>query len=208
MVTLFFSAVLIFLLSFWLYKHAWGWDDPFTPRGVPIAGPLRPFAGSVWGFWRNLPGKRDVANVARLGRVYGEYFGHRPVLIVADPEVLSDLLVRQFDAFAQRGDPLQLLRSKERIRRREIFAMDAAPWKKARAAITPVFSAAKLRRMCPLIAECVDSMVSQLSATSGADVVVSPRFQALQLDVIASAAFGIKLNSLEDPKHPFVRMVG
>jgi cytochrome P450 len=73
--------------------------------------------------------------------------------------------------------------------------------------MSPTFSSGKMRRMQPLIDECVQTMVENLKklCKSGeAEMDVKEVFGALSMDVVITVAFGTKVNSLMDVNNPII----
>lgn len=73
-----------------------------------------------------------------------------------------------------------------------LFARDSK-WKKLRQIVTPAFSPNKIRRMLPLIDNCVLDLIEALES-SGPIVDVKPYFSGFTLDTIANCAFGIQVS--------------
>lgn len=137
------------------------------------------------------------------GRVCGYYLGRTPVVVIADPDMLRQVMVRDFSSFTNRltrpfatkpmTDCLLMLRNER--------------WKRVRSILTPSFSAAKMKEMVPLINTATDSLMSNLnvSAESGEAFDIHRCFGCFTMDVIASVAFGTRVDSQKNPDDPFVR---
>lgn len=136
------------------------------------------------------------------GRVCGYYLGRRPVVVVADPDMLRQVMVRDFSSFPNRmtirfatkpmSDCLLMLRNER--------------WKRVRSILTPSFSAAKMKEMVPLIQTATDSLMNNLNAyaESGEAFDIHRCFGCFTMDVIASVAFGTQVDSQKNPDDPFV----
>ncbi|XP_046596128.1 probable cytochrome P450 6a13 [Neodiprion lecontei] len=128
-----------------------------------------------------------------------------PALFLANPEVLCDIMIKNFDAWTDRGvpknpesDPLS----------QHVAALDGKMWKDVRTKLTPTFTSAKLKHMHHLLLECgkdlekyLESLVSKNEAIEAREV--SAKFAT---DVIGSCAFGIQMNSLSDEDAAFRNM--
>ncbi|KAL0968495.1 hypothetical protein UPYG_G00267600 [Umbra pygmaea] len=79
-------------------------------------------------------------------------------------------------------------------------------WKRVRSIITPSFSAAKMKEMCPLITTATNTLLTHLHgrAESGMSFDIHRCFGSFTMDVIASVAFGTQVDSQNDPDDPFV----
>ncbi|UYV82550.1 CYP3A4 [Cordylochernes scorpioides] len=94
-------------------------------------------------------------------------------------------------------------------------------WKRVRAKLTPVFSSGKMRKvrtasfrsvsacvqMALLINECAETTCQNFAEISDTKEPYNVRkiFGAFTMDVIATTAFGTKLDSHHDPENPFVK---
>ena len=81
----------------------------------------------------------------------GVYEGRKPVLMLKDPEMLKDVLIKSFPTFADRGynvhefvDPLT----------QNLFFLNFNKWKPLRQKLTPVFTSGKLKEMFYLVNGC------------------------------------------------------
>ncbi|XP_069131891.1 cytochrome P450 3A11-like isoform X2 [Argopecten irradians] len=125
-------------------------------------------------------------------------------LVVADKEMLKEILVKQFNNFPDRmtipefnGDlEYNLLNTKGDY------------WKHDRSVITPTFSSGKLRKMVPLVQEACDTLIKTCrdAVKDGDDGQVEMRrlFGGYTMDVISSTAFGIHVDSQGNPNDLFV----
>lgn len=137
------------------------------------------------------------------GRICGYYFGRRPMVVIADPDIIKQVLVRDFNGFPNRNsyqfapkpmrDSLPLLRN--------------AQWKRVRSILTPTFSAAKMKEMVPLINTATNTLMDNLKvhAESNQAFDIHKCFKYFSMDVIASVAFGTQVDSQNNPDDPFVR---
>lgn len=141
-------AVLATLLSilfatFYFYvKFAFSY---WKRRGVPYIEPSIPFGN----FGPALRGSRslgqnmlDLYN-ASIAPIVGAYLAFRPVIILRDPKIIQDVLIKDFQYFRDRGfhldsdvDPLIA----------NLFFTDEN-WKEMRTKLSPAFSSGKLKAM-------------------------------------------------------------
>ncbi len=114
----------------------------------------------------------------------------RPTLLIADLEltktILNDLV--NFPNRIKFGAERNI--TGENI----LFARDAK-WRRLRQIVTPSFSPNKIRRMLPLIENCVRDLIEALDASEPI-VNVKPYFSGFTLDTIANVAFGIQVGNL------------
>uniref|UniRef100_A0A1A8P9F7 Thromboxane-A synthase n=1 Tax=Nothobranchius pienaari TaxID=704102 RepID=A0A1A8P9F7_9TELE len=193
------TLLLVFLCLFYWYSVY-----PFSVlsrHGIKHPKPV-PFFGNIFmfreGFFKPLT---DIINTH--GRVCGYYLGRRPVVVIADPDMLRQVMVKDFSNFTNRikfrfatkptTDSLLMLRNEQ--------------WKRVRSILTPSFSAAKMKEMAPLINTAADALMSNLNvhAESGEAFDIHRCFGCFTMDVIASVAFGTQVDSQNNPDDPFVR---
>ena len=199
-------AFLTFLLAYCIH-YGFTRPDWFTPQGIPIARPLHPFIGNLWGIWKEPMNETAVRQMKSLGnpKIFGSYRGRTPVLVVADCDLIKDILIKDFEAFPNRPNPFG--QQTQPIIRKFISTLENAEWKALRNQLSPMFSSGKLKKMVGLIDECNHSLIEsfkKVARESGGNVEVRPQYRSFQLDVIATTAFGTKLKSLNDPENPFI----
>ncbi|KAM9376748.1 thromboxane-A synthase isoform 2-T3 [Pholidichthys leucotaenia] len=161
-----------------------------------------PFFGNLFLFHQGLYGPiTDI--VKKHGKVCGYYLVRRPVVVVADPDMLKQVMVKDFSSFPNRmnnrfvtkpiSDSLLMLKNEQ--------------WKRVRSILTPTFSAAKMKEMVPLINTAIDTLMNNLNvkAESGEAFDIHKCFGCFTMDVIASVAFGTQVDSQNNPDDPLVR---
>lgn len=140
----------------------------------------------------------------------GERFGgiwqiFTPSLLIIDPELIRDIMVKDFDIWPDRGvnvnferDPLS----------QHIVNLESWKWKTVRSKLTPTFTSAKLKNMHYLLIECGDAFEKYLEELSNNGKLLEARDSSARFttDVIGSCAFGIKMNSLSQEDALFRRM--
>ncbi|KAH8362010.1 hypothetical protein KR200_001666, partial [Drosophila serrata] len=140
----------------------------------------------------------------------GIYMFHEPCLLIRDPELVKNILVRDFGKFCdrhantdQRHDPLGS---------HNLFFLKNPAWKQVRMKLSPFFTGTRLRQMFPLIEEVGASMDAHLRQQPLDDEHLdSFELDAKELcalfttDVIATVAFGVRANSFKDPNGDFRR---
>nr|XP_021485481.1 cytochrome P450 3A2-like [Meriones unguiculatus] len=79
-------------------------------------------------------------------------------------------------------------------------------WKRIRALLSPTFTSGKLKEMFPIVEQYGDILVKYLrgKAEKGKPVPVKEVFGAYSMDVVTSTSFGVNIDSLNNPKDPFV----
>ncbi|XP_046579199.1 cytochrome P450 3A4-like [Haliotis rubra] len=200
--------------------------------GVDITLPLTLLAGFlvfvyIYGKWRfrlmrnaGIPGPEpdiylgDLRRTMRdgfdlenkLGKQYGDVFGFwlggLPMVNVFDPDILKEVLVKDFKTFTDRLSfelddfPLST----------NLFNVQGETWRRLRNIVSPTFSGVKLRRMCAGLNTCAGKLTDNFAAAaeSGETVDVKTYFGAFSMDSIASTAFGIDTQSQNNRESGFI----
>ncbi|CAG2177208.1 unnamed protein product, partial [Oppiella nova] len=92
------------------------------------------------------------------GKIYGIYNGNRPVLIVAEPELIKQICVKDFHIFTDRNTNRRM----HPILSRHLVAESGDDWKRIRSIVTPTFSSSKMKKMYPMIRQCLDDFIVEL----------------------------------------------
>ncbi|XP_077538346.1 cytochrome P450 3A24-like, partial [Haemaphysalis longicornis] len=110
----------------------------------------------------------DQERYKKFGRVFGIYEGGKPTLVVADPELVKQILVKDFPAFPNR----RLRQLKDSILSNMMIFAYVDRWRKIRPAASPAFSTGKLKKMNGLIQDCAKVTCDhlKLAAKKEADI--------------------------------------
>ncbi|XP_050042672.1 cytochrome P450 3A24-like [Dermacentor andersoni] len=125
------------------------------------------------------------------GRLFGSFEDGKPVLFVAEPDLLKLILVRDaaltHKKVAQFDDP---------ILGNLMVNVDPKQWRKLRSATSPAFTTGKLRKMQAIIDGCaaVTSERLKRAAAASEDIDLKGFYGLYTLDAVASCSFGAKLS--------------
>ncbi|XP_044727716.1 cytochrome P450 9e2-like [Chrysoperla carnea] len=139
-------------------------------------------------------------------QVYGSYPFRIPQLIVKDPDIIRNIMVKDFDHFVNHLDGFF---NADPLFGKSLFALKDKKWRDMRTILSPVFTGSKLRGLCELISECGTQTMdhySEMCRQKQNNVLKIDFLDACTRftnDVIASVAFGIKVNSLTHPNNEF-----
>jgi cytochrome P450 len=138
-------------------------------------------------------------------KYWGGYEMSTPVLAVADPDLLRDILVKDFHIFPHRRD----ITLGDKITDNMVSILKGEDWKRVRTTITPAFTSKRMRQMSSIINDCSMSVVKSCEKhfMQKQPIECKSLFGAYTMDVIASAAFATKINSYDDPENEFVKRV-
>lgn len=122
-----------------------------------------------------------------------------------DPELLKQIIVKDFDYFA---DHTTFIETKTNdLFGNSLIMLRGQKWRDMRATLSPAFTGTKMRLMFKLVTECVDDLTRHLSQRGEAgqrnNWDMKELFSRCTNDMIASCAFGCKVNSLENTENEF-----
>ncbi|XP_054165014.1 cytochrome P450 3A21-like [Oppia nitens] len=190
-------VVVVAVVIIAIYRYATRNHDYWQRLGLTGPRPL-PFVGTIAYMTRTPLQELVVKWQQKYGKLYGCFYGNEPVLVVADPELIKDILVKDFDVFVDRdivGD--------HPILSRHLFHAVGNDWRRIRSIVTPGFSSAKLKALIyPRVRQCLADLCSALDVYTVPDssnghqrpsVDMKTVFCNYTLDSIVRTAFSLKI---------------
>lgn len=191
----------VFLLFLTLYLYT-AWKHSLWRRlGVPGPTPF-PFLGVLKDAIQKGILKNDVELVKKYGRFFGTYNGTIPQLYVSDPDLIKELFIKESQTFTNR---VLILKTDELLDNMITGAVDDH-WKFLRSTMTPTFTTGKLKAMVSMVQRCCNDLVGNIISKNvdGQDVDMKEVCSGYTMDVIATTAFGLQVNSQKEPNNAFV----
>lgn len=175
-------------------------------RGVKFLPPKFPFGNFQDTFLQRLSIGKATEKFYNTSSepVVGVYVFTRPILVLRDPEIIRCVLIRDFQNFYDRGvyvdenrDPLSA----------HLFSLSGQKWKGLRMRLTPTFTSGKLKAMFGTLVDCGAPLQKYIDRLVQAGKLLDVRelSASYATDVIASVAFGVDVNSIDDPNTDFRR---
>lgn len=123
-------------------------------------------------------------------------------LLLRDPELIRNILIKDFAYFTDRGVPIDVEREPLSG---HLFGLPGPKWKKLRTKLTPTFTSGKLRAMFPTILKCGTILQNYLDKLieTGELLDVKEISASHATNIIASVAFGIDIDAINDPQNEF-----
>ncbi|XP_035218550.1 cytochrome P450 3A8-like [Stegodyphus dumicola] len=191
-----------FAVIFFLYRYSTRSHSYWKKKDIPFVKPF-PIFGSVLENMSKPLSEVELDRYKKYGLVYGHYEGNRAVLSVADPALLRDIFVKDFQFFTGRrpigtGNP---------VTENMMSTLRGEDWKRVRTIVTPTFTTGKIKRMMSILKDCSKTLVENFRkfAEKGEPVEAKTLYGAFTMDVIASSAFSTKIDSHNDPNNKFVQ---
>ncbi|XP_049831914.1 probable cytochrome P450 6a14 isoform X1 [Schistocerca gregaria] len=199
-------VVIAAALVLWVcyFRHFSYW----TEKGAPQSRPWTPFGNCYKSILQKQMLSEDLDELYRRfrdKRYVGYYRGLEPRLLVIDPNLIRQILVKDFDFFTDR-EPVPL---DDPILEGQLFFMKGDRWRRLRNKLSPLFTSGKLKHTFQTLNECGSEMVEVLADAAREGKVLQFRevFALYTTEVIATLAFGVKLNCQRNPDCDF-RMWG
>lgn len=161
-------GIAAFLLFFYyhLTKNFDFWEkrQVLGPKPIPFFGNFKDVAFRKVHLADYL---KDMYDTYTEEPAVGVFFRSSPALLLRDPEIIRDVMIKSFSSFADRGvkiyadiDPLA----------QHLLYLEYDRWKLWRKKLTPTFSSGKLKDMFYLVNECADQFDQYL------DTIGKPNF--------------------------------
>ncbi|KFM82631.1 Cytochrome P450 3A13, partial [Stegodyphus mimosarum] len=198
MATFLIGVAVIYLM----YRYSTSRQSYWKNKGIPYAKPF-PLLGSVLENISQPLHDTELNRYKKYGAVYGHFEGNRPLISIANPTLLRDIFVKDFQFFTGRrsfdtGNP---------IVEKMLSVVNGEDWKRIRTIVTPTFTTGKIKRMLSIFKDCSKTIVENFRkfAEKGEPVEAKSIYGAFTMDIIASSAFSTKIDSHNDPNNKFVQ---
>ncbi|KAG7204263.1 hypothetical protein KM043_002085 [Ampulex compressa] len=202
--TLAYVVILLLILFMYLTRNYnfWHIRDVKGPR--PVLG-FGNFVGASLGLVSMGDYLKRIYDKYKNERMIGVFSGTEPLLLLKDPALIKDVLIKDFSVFADRGihtdDKIDTFAA-------SLFTIDPERWRPLRMKLSTVFSSGKLKEMFHILLECSDHFERFMERIVARGEPVDCRMATSKFtaDVIGACAFGIDCQALEDEDCTFLRM--
>ncbi|KAI5652183.1 cytochrome p450 domain-containing protein [Phthorimaea operculella] len=182
----------------------------FERRGVKTPKVIIPY-----GNWRDMFKGEKHASVVMTEiyksfpeeRFIGSFEYLKPLLIVRDLELIKKITIKDYEYFIDHQTFLDP--EVNPLFAKGLFFLNGQTWKDMRSTLTPAFTGSKMRQMIPFMNEVGDQMILNLkkninnSKSGQLEVDVKDLMARYACDVIASCAFGLKVDSHSERENEF-----
>ncbi|XP_071508121.1 cytochrome P450 3A7-like [Diadema antillarum] len=187
-------VALIFVREIWNMLY-------FKRRGIPGPTPL-PFLGNTLELAKGLHQSMTKYS-KKYDDVCGIFLFRRPAFLVFDIEVIKQIMVKDFTNFVDRAPDVLKVSPFDKM----ITQLKGDHWRNVRNLLSPTFTASKMKMMSSLVNECCDKLVhniGKLQAENNQLIECFSTFGRFSMDGIARCAFGLQVDSQNNPDDPFV----
>ncbi|XP_031353131.1 probable cytochrome P450 6a13 isoform X1 [Photinus pyralis] len=198
-----FLALLVLITTVyvkWMYSYWKRRNVPQLPHSFPFGNAENPLTRKLFiDEWLALVYKAFKERGSKHGGVY--FFVH-PMYVPIAPEVIKNIMQKDFHHFVERGlyynekdDPLSA----------NLFFIGGQKWKNLRAKLTPTFTSGKMKMMFETLVACVDPMQNDMASycANKKPVDIKDILARFTTDVIGSCAFGLECNSFTNEDAAF-----
>jgi len=193
----------IILVTIYIYiKSSYSY---WTKLGIPISNPIVPFGDFFEQVIKNSSFQTEVTKLYKTfeGHKYVGLYGlGKRILLVREIDLIRDILVKDFSHFhdrglniSEKGNPLD----------QHLFSLTGAKWRNLRVKLTPTFTSGKMKMMLGTMVDCGKELRDILlqTARKGEAIEIKDILARYATDIIASCAFGIQCNCLQNPDAEF-----
>ncbi|CAG9801977.1 unnamed protein product [Chironomus riparius] len=196
-------ATAIYFINQYLFSY-------WSRQGIPFKKPVFLLGELSAILSRNVPSLgeffENFYKNYKQSRILGIYFSYRPTLMVCDPILIQEIMIKDFGSFHDRGipadeeiDPLSA----------HLFSLSGQRWRDLRVKLSPTFTSGKLKGMYPTIFNCAQTMQKYLEKEmkNGTDNFDTHDLLArFTTSIISSVAFGIENDCINDRENIFRKM--
>ncbi|KAK2818354.1 hypothetical protein Q7C36_022287 [Tachysurus vachellii] len=192
------ALILIFISLLLLYGY---WPYSLFKR-LGVSGPKPvPFFGTMLEYRKGMH-NFDMECFQKYGKIWGMYDARQPVLCIMDTEIIKSVLIKEcYSLFTNRRNfrlngPLY----------DAVSIIEDEDWRRIRSVLSPSFTSGRLKEMFGIMKSHSRSLVKNLQKVSerGESADIKEFFGAYSMDVVTSTAFSVDIDSLNNPKDPFV----
>ena len=142
-------------------------------------------------------------------KIFGYFMTGQPTVVINDEELAKKVLIKDFDHFTDlRAMGYKAQTKDAQIMEHQLSNLKGEKWKTVRSIMTGVFSSGKLKLMTPHIVKCGEQLEAYMEqiVERGEEIEARNIASLFTMDSLASSAYGLEINSFENPENTFRRM--
>ncbi|XP_077293366.1 cytochrome P450 9e2-like isoform X2 [Arctopsyche grandis] len=197
-----------------LYLYGSRTYDHFKNKDVKCVKPPLPFFGSgIWVFL-GIEHFQDFIlrcyNTCKDDKYLGLFEVQRPIILIKDVEILKLVGIEDFDSFPNHRSIIS--EEIDPLFGSALISLEDQKWRNMRATLSPAFASSKMKNMFVLVEEIAKEFSnfyveqSKNAVDKTTEIEANDSFIRYTNDVIATCAFGIKMNSMKNTDHKFYKL--
>ncbi|XP_046617580.1 cytochrome P450 6k1-like [Neodiprion virginianus] len=147
---------------------------------------------------------KDLYDKGKGLKYLGFYIFDKPALLIRDPVIIKNVLIKDFNYFSDR---FVAASDTDTLGTANLFSIKNPHWRILRNKLTPVFSSGKLKKMFYLMAAVAEDLDTHLETLNlhgkGRVIELKETCAKYTTDVVGSCAYGLQVNSLNNPEAEF-----
>ncbi|XP_059612264.1 probable cytochrome P450 9f2 [Phlebotomus argentipes] len=147
----------------------------------------------------------DIYNQHPNEKIIGYWDVTQPSIMIKDPDLVKVIAVKEFDHFQDHKSVIT--EEIDVLFGNSLISLKGQKWRDMRSTLSPAFTGSKMRLMSDLVVEICEQMVEFLKEEAKAKGPqtheMKDLFSRLANDVIATSAFGVKVDSLKNRENEF-----
>ncbi|KAH9396192.1 hypothetical protein TYRP_019945, partial [Tyrophagus putrescentiae] len=153
-----------------------------------VRGPFSIFPfGNLLSRVRVQPQVIELEYMKKYGKVYGSYSGLLPVLSIIDAEDIKQVLIKDFQHFADR----RVLNTYNTVFNRNLFQVEGEDWKRIRSIVSPAFTSGKLKGMYGIMNIAIEKLMSYMEERTKRGGLVNTKkvISGFTIDIVLTTIF-------------------
>ncbi|XP_033230462.1 cytochrome P450 9e2-like [Belonocnema kinseyi] len=181
----------------------------FKSSGIPHIAPIPLFGNMMPVMFRRISMgnmiKKMYDNFSNA-KYFGVYDFMNPVIVLRDLELVKSVGVKNFESFPNHRTFVE--ETWDPLFGKNLFSLTGEKWHNVRNLLSPAFTSSKMKTMYKLISQCAIDFTEFLAKDTKNNQVreMKDAFTRYTNDVIATCAFGIKIDSMRNPENEFYSM--
>ncbi|XP_059051539.1 probable cytochrome P450 9f2 [Achroia grisella] len=204
------AELVIFLITTLLFYYLYVYKKIhyfFRQKGVKFLPGIPLFGNMYYSFITKKHFIEDLDTVYRAfpdEKYVGLAEGTTPIVLIRDPDLIKAITVKDFDHFINHKEFFD--KDLDPLFSGSLFAMKDDRWRDMRVTLSPAFTGSKMRLMMSFMSEVSHNIVNYLKDNNSDETHVDDLVRRYTLDVIASAGFGLQVNSVKEKENEFFKM--
>ncbi|KAL7017110.1 hypothetical protein ACKWTF_010253 [Chironomus riparius] len=198
-----FIATIIYLankyfLSYWSRRNVYQVEPAFLVGNVGKLLTLKAHMADIFS---------DIYFKHKNKKFLGAYLSYKPLLVVNDPVLYQDVMIRDFTTFHDRPTPGEVAETHPLVG--NLVNLRGQKWKNIRTKLSPTFTSGKLKAMFPIMRDCCIVLQDYMEKNIKNENTVfdlKDLLARMTINIISSVGFGVENDCINEPDNDFRKM--